>query len=94
MASPASGRSPERGRVCIGTDLHRHADQVGLQLHEEAVRSRPTIGAQHARSDRQDVDDVGHLMGHPFKRRTHDLRAGGAARDAGDQATRLRVPVW
>ena len=85
-ASPASAAAPSAVASASALTSTGHADQVGLELHEEAVRGRPAVGAQHAGRDRQDIDDVGHLMGHRLERRPHELRARRPARDAADQA--------
>ena len=90
---PGQRGSTEGGRVGIRRHLDDALEHVGLELHEEAIRGRPAVGPQHAGLDREDVDDVGDLMGDRLQRRPREVRTGRPSGQAADQPTRVGVPV-
>jgi len=65
-----------------------------LKLHQERVRGRTAVGAENTRRFRQRVDDVGDLVRDRFERRPYEVRRRRAAREAGDEPPRIRVPPW
>ena len=70
-ADPETGqrRRAERRRLLIGRDLHCRPDQVGLELHEEAVGSHSAVDPQDVHREREDVEDVRDLVRDRLERR-------------------------
>ena len=89
----------ERGAEGGGLDdlrpLDGYADLVGLDLAEQVVGGRAAVDAQRtsAEARRHRVEHVADLEGDRLERGADDVRAGGAAGEADDQAARVRVPV-
>ena len=74
-------------------DLDRRADEVGLELHQEAVGARAAVGAQDTDLERQNIEDVGHLVRDRLERGAHEMRAGRAPGEAADQSAGVRIPL-
>ena len=68
-------RGAERGRLPLGGDLDRAAEQVGLELHQERVGARAAVGAQHADAAREGVEHVGDLERDRLERRPDEVGA-------------------
>ena len=92
-AERRQGRGAERGRLLLERDVDRPTEDVGLELHEEPVRGRAAVGAQHLELPRHRVDHVRDLEGDRLERRPRDVLARGAARDPADQAAGIGIPV-
>ncbi len=74
--SPGCERSrTERGRLPLGSDLDRNAEQVGLELHQERVPGRAAVGTEDGRGIGQRIDDVGDLVRDRLERRPHQMGA-------------------
>ena len=76
---PAAGRErgrAERGRLALGRHLDRNPEQVGLELHQEPVRGRAAVGAEHARARSGSASThVGDLVRDRLERGAHEVRA-------------------
>ena len=86
IAPYATGESREAGcaercRLYHRSSFHRHAEQVGLKLHQEVVGGGAAVdahlGQRLARVGVHGFDDVGHLVRDALERGTDDVRAAG-----------------
>ena len=91
---PRARRSGRPQRRCVGVpgDLDRAPDQVGLQLHEEPVRRRAPVGAEHRDLEREHVEHVRDLVRERLQRRTDQMRARRSPGEPADQAARVGRP--
>ena len=90
---PAGERGGSEGRrLLLRGHLHRAAEQVGLELHQEAVRARAAVGAQHLDAAGKPVEHVRDLERDRLERGADEVGAGRPARDPADQAARLARP--
>src|SRR5262245_10014309 len=85
--------SAERSRFDDGGALDGDAEDVGLELHEEIVRTRAAIDLQAFQFYAHEFRDVARLIRERFQRGTGEVRLGRGAREADDCAARGRVPV-
>ena len=72
--NPGERRSAERRRLGVGSNLDGTAEHVGLELHEEAVGRRSSVGTQNIDSARKDVEHVGDQEPDRLQRRTREVR--------------------
>src|SRR5664280_2490061 len=90
-------RGAEGGRLeDLGPD-DGHAEEIGLELHEELVRGGAAVDAQLGQRDAgvllHGVEDVGALEGDRLEDRAREMSAGRAAGEPKDGAPRVGVPV-
>ena len=91
--SPASAAAPIAvASRSAGTSTGTPSD-VGLELHQEAVRRAAAVGAQQLRRQPHRLDDVVRLERDRLERRADEVLAPRTARQARDQAARVRRPV-
>src|SRR5712691_2697487 len=92
----------QRGRTQRGGLRHRGAkdldvEDVGLEAAEEIIGGGAAVDAEgaegHARLEGHGVEYVAALEGDGLEGRARDVTAAGAARDADEDAARIRVPV-
>src|SRR5439155_25144416 len=73
------------------------AENVRLELHEQIVARGPPIDAQfvygNARIFFHDFEDIGHLESDSLQRGARNVSCGGPARQTGNRATRILIPV-
>ena len=76
----------------VRRDLDRAAEQVGLELHQEAVRVAPPSARSTPTLARHGVEHVGDLERDRLERGAREMGARRAAREAADQAARVGRP--
>ena len=89
-------RGAERGRLADSRDVHRDAEHVRLELHEETVGRAATVRAQHGDAlsgGGHRLDEIARLVGDALERRAREVRACGTALDPDEQTARVHVPV-
>ena len=94
---PRQIRGTESRRLGHLGHLDRHAENVGLELHQEAVARRAAVAAQLLQRDARillhRLDDVARLVADRLQHRTHYVRPRRAARHAHQRAPRVRIPM-
>ena len=94
---PGEVRGAQRRRLGDLGNVHRHAEDVGLELHEEVVGGGAAVAAELLEPDRRvplhRLDHVAGLVGHGLQGGAGDVGARRAAGEADDGAARVRVPV-
>ena len=96
-AEPGQIRRAQRRRLLDRGHFDRHAQQVGLKLHQEGVGRAAAVDLQHAGwagrpraiASARSRDWIGDAL----QRGARHVRARGAARQADQQAARVHVPV-
>ena len=87
----------ERRRLGHGGADHRHAEHVGLELHEQLVGGHAAVDAQlgegHAGDGVGGVDHLAGLPGRGLERRARDVARAGVGGQADDHAARVVAPV-
>lgn len=90
------GGAESRSLDAVGA-LHRHADYVALELHEEVVRRSAAVHPQRVEGDSgvalHRVQHIRRLVGERLERRAHDVLSVHAARQSENRAARILVPV-
>jgi len=87
----------KRGGFCdLGPD-DRHAEHVGLELHEQVVDGRAAVDAQRAKGlagfGVNGLKNIGHLEGDAFEGGAGDVAGTGVAAQSDEQAGGVRVPM-
>src|SRR5262249_17913142 len=105
LLSRAPDTGPESGQVCGAArgrlddapPQHRHAQEIGLELAEEVVRSGAAVDPEPFDRDPgvggHRFQDVAALERDRLERGSREVRAGGSAREPDDCAARIHVPV-
>src|SRR5690606_6092496 len=90
-------RGAHGGGVEDGGPVDLHAEDVGLELHQEVVGAGAAVHAQHGQRFTAVLahggEQVGDLQRHALERSARDVGAGGAAGETGDDAAGLGPPV-
>src|SRR6266542_3370551 len=87
----------ERGGLCHGRPDHRHAEDIGLELHQEVVVDHPAVDLQLLQRDAGvRVHGIHHLAGLPcrgLQGRPGDVALGDVPGEPHDRAACVASPV-
>ena len=94
---PGEVRGAERRRLGHLRPHDRHAEQVGLKLHQQLLAGGAAVDAQLRQIDSRvglhRFEQVGDLEGDALERGAGDVAGGRAAREPDDRAARVGIPV-
>src|SRR3954451_8911010 len=94
---PGRVRRAERGRLGHLRPDDRHAEEVGLELHEQIVLHHAAVDLQRLERDARvrvhGLDHLAALVGRGLQRRAGDVAGVHVAGQARDDATRIGLPV-
>ena len=94
-ARPASHAAPSADRSADSGADDRHAEHVGLKLHERVVPAGAAVGEQRGRRAgvlAHRVEDVADLIGDRLDAGAREMSGGRAAAEAAHQSPRRRRP--